>query len=621
MSTQLENYSVSEINFIEPVGNDLSDLGVYSLTLTPDTGYSLDANVFSLITPIPSGITNTSFTQVDSNIRFDFDFANGTIMPSNDIEFPLCFQGYAALANFIIQGSVSINTLEATPLPQFVTYSNTGGLNETEVVFTETITANANYYFFTEPVMGVTTGNAANYAITNSKVYNIAGQLTSITFNVSYTYPNADVSGDLLQINATAIPIIVATEYVNAYSIDQSTIPANGDTRVLSLIGDPGSVFTVILNEIGTGNATTLANNVTMPATGTYSIPGITFPATTSNADPYTIVISGDINPNIANSGADVLLNFTQLSQVTFTIQATATGNISIGINSYEFIAVPNYTYAPGETNTFDFSFKVNSLAGPLSIISTVNAASFNPVITDPAYPNTLYSIGNITQVLDPGGAFFVSGTITIQTTQDNSILHTLDLNTIVQAGASTAPFLYTNVITNATSTTATSGGNSINDYGSAITAKGVEWSTTSNFAPPVGSTNDGTGVSNYSSAITGLTDSNTYFVRAYATNGIGTGYGQVIQFSTGATPLANPAGVSTTSSNAACSSTDLTYNFYFEENIIVEGATVYTNSSLDNIFGGDSGWYRVDSVDATRAMQINNLGEIIGQMALCALT
>jgi hypothetical protein len=229
-----------------------------------------------------------------------------------------------------------------------------------------------------------------------------------------------------------------------------------------------------------------------------------------------------------------------------------------------------------------------------------------------------LYSIGNITQGIDIAGIFAVDGTITVQTTQDDSILHTLDLNTIVQAAASTAPFLYTNVITNATSTTATSGGNSINDYGSAITAKGVEWSTTSNFAPPVGSTSDGTGSSNYSSAITGLTASNTYFVRAYATNGIGTGYGQVIQFSTSATPLANPAGASTTSSNGACNSSDLTYNFYFEENIIVEGATVYTNSSLGNIFVGDSGWYRVDSVDATRAMQINNFGKIIGFMALC---
>ena len=621
MSTIYNNFTITQVSFTETEGNDLDNGVIYTLIIEPNQGYSLDVNNFALIAPYPAGVDSSSatFTQNGNQINLTIQFLAGTIMPGNNLDVPLCIQGFADAAGFSIGGSVNINTLEATPLPQFVTYSNTGGLNETEVVFTQTVAANLNHYFFTEPVMGITTGNAANYAITNSKVYNIDGQLTSITFSVSYTYPNADVSGDLLQINATAIPIITSTEYVNAYSIDQSTIPANGDTRVLSLIGDPDAVFTVTLNEIGTGNSTVLANNATMPAAGTYSIPGIIFPAATSSADPYTIVISGDVNPNIANSGANVLLDFTQLSQVTFTIQATATGDISVGTNSYEFIAVPNYTYAPGETNTLDFRFKASSLAGPLSIISTVDADSFSPVIPDPAYPATLYSIGSIIQGIDTAGVFVVDGTITIQTTQDDSIVHTLDLNTIVQAAASTAPFLYTTVITNATSTTATSGGNSINDYGSAITAKGVEWSTTSNFATIQGSTNDGTGSSNYSSAITGLTASNTYFVRAYATNAIGTGYGQVIQFSTGVTPLANPAGASTTSSNNACSSTDLTYTFYFEGNTIEPGVTVYTDSGLSTIFVGDGGWYRVDSANATRAVQITNFGKIAGNMALCS--
>ena len=529
MSTQFENYSVSEINFIESAGNDLSSLGVYSLTLTPDTGYSLDANVFSLISSIPSGITNTSFTQVGSNIRFDFDFANGTIMPQNDIEFALCFQGYTGSANFIIQGSVNINTFFSTPLGQIVPYSNTGGFNETEVVFTETITANTNYYFFTEPVMGITTGNAASYAITNSKVYNIDNQLTSITFNVSYTYPNADVTGDLLQINATAIPIIVTTQYVNAYTIDQSLIPAGGDTRVLSLIGDPNAVFSVNLTEVGTGNTTVLANNVTMPATGTYSISGISFPAETSNADPYTIVISGDINPTIANSGADVLLNFTQLSQVTFTVQATATSPISIETPSWEFIAVPNYTYVPGQPNTLNFTFKATSSTGSLTVISTVDADSFSPVIPDPAHPDTLYSIGNIVQGLDASGDFTVSGTITIQTTEDVSIVNILDLDQIISAV--TLPTIVTTSITNITGTTATSGGESITDGGGTISDKGIQWSA-DNFATQMGATSQGDGTTaSFASSITGLTAGGTYYVRAFATNELGTAFGAIIQF------------------------------------------------------------------------------------------
>jgi hypothetical protein len=414
-------------------------------------------------------------------------------------------------------------------LGQIVPYSNTGGFNETEVVFTETITANTNYYFFTEPVMGITTGNAASYAITNSKVYNIDNQLTSITFNVSYTYPNADVTGDLLQINATAIPIIVTTQYVNAYTIDQSLIPAGGDTRVLSLIGDPNAVFSVNLTEVGTGNTTVLANNVTMPATGTYSISGISFPAETSNADPYTIVISGDINPTIANSGADVLLNFTQLSQVTFTVQATATSPISIETPSWEFIAVPNYTYVPGQPNTLNFTFKATSSTGSLTVISTVDADSFSPVIPDPAHPDTLYSIGNIVQGLDASGDFTVSGTITIQTTEDVSIVNILDLDQIISAV--TLPTIVTTSVTNITGTTATSGGESITDGGGTISDKGIQWSA-DNFATQMGATSQGDGTTaDFASTIIGLTAGSTYYVRAFVTNESGTAFGAVLTF------------------------------------------------------------------------------------------
>ena len=521
MSTTYNNFTITQVSFTETEGNDLGNGVIYTLIIEPDPGYSLDVNNFALISPYPTGIDSSSatFTQNGAQINLTIQFLAGTIMPGNDLDVPLCIQGFADAAGFSISGAVNINTIEATPLPQFITYSNTGVLSQTEVVFTETITANANYYFFTEPAIGITTGNAANYAITNSKVYNIDGQLTSITFNVSYTYPNADVSGDLLQINATAIPIITITEYVNAYNIDQSTIPANGDTRVLNLIGDPGAVFTVILNEVGTGNATTLANNVTMPATGNYSIPGIIFPVDTANADPYTIVISGDINPNIVNSGADVLLNFTQLSQVTFKIQATATGNISGGTNVYEFNAVPNYTYAPGETNTLDFTFKAYSSAGALSIISTVDANSFSPVIPDPAYPLTLYSIGSIVQGIDAAGVFVVNGTITIQTTQDDSIVHTLDLNTIVQAA--TDPTLFT---------------------------------ASQSFSNDLG----------------------------------------------------------------ACASLDIANDFYFTGDTIEPGVTVYTDVNLSTIFAGDSGHYRVDSIGATRSIQINQFGVVINTVALC---
>ena len=82
----------------------------------------------------------------------------------------------------------------------------------------------------------------------------------------------------------------------------------------------------------------------------------------------------------------------------------------------------------------------------------------------------------------------------------------------------------------------ASSGGNitSAGTGGCAVTARGVCWGTTSN--PTVGASNfttDGTGIGAFTSAITGLSPNTTYYVRSYATNGIGTAYGTEISFTT----------------------------------------------------------------------------------------
>ena len=99
---------------------------------------------------------------------------------------------------------------------------------------------------------------------------------------------------------------------------------------------------------------------------------------------------------------------------------------------------------------------------------------------------------------------------------------------------------LNTTAITNITYQSAASGGNTINNGGSPITAKGVCWSTSP--APTIADskTNDGTGSANFISSLTGLAASTTYYVRAYATNGIGTGYGNELSFATCGTPIYN---------------------------------------------------------------------------------
>jgi uncharacterized protein (TIGR02145 family) len=66
------------------------------------------------------------------------------------------------------------------------------------------------------------------------------------------------------------------------------------------------------------------------------------------------------------------------------------------------------------------------------------------------------------------------------------------------------------------------------------IIASGVCWSTT-NPSPSIGnnSTTDGSGTGSYVSHVAGLNSATRYYVRAYATNSVGTSYGNVIAITT----------------------------------------------------------------------------------------
>ncbi len=96
-----------------------------------------------------------------------------------------------------------------------------------------------------------------------------------------------------------------------------------------------------------------------------------------------------------------------------------------------------------------------------------------------------------------------------------------------------TIPILTTSPITNMTATTAMSGGNITSDGRATITACGVCWSTTANPTISDSKTTDGSATGQFESEITGLTPGLTFHVRAYATNNVGTAYGNDMSAST----------------------------------------------------------------------------------------
>lgn len=116
-----------------------------------------------------------------------------------------------------------------------------------------------------------------------------------------------------------------------------------------------------------------------------------------------------------------------------------------------------------------------------------------------------------------------------------------------------TVPTLTTVEVSGITVSTAVSGGEITDDGGEEIMAKGVCWSTASN--PDITGTHtiDGTGSDSFVSNLVNLTDGTTYYVRAYATNSVGTGYGNEVTFATsqviGATVVTTEATLVTSTS------------------------------------------------------------------------
>jgi uncharacterized protein (TIGR02145 family) len=141
-------------------------------------------------------------------------------------------------------------------------------------------------------------------------------------------------------------------------------------------------------------------------------------------------------------------------------------------------------------------------------------------------------------------------------------------------------PTVTTSIVSSITGTAASGGGNVTSDGGATVTSRGVCWSTSLNPTISNSHTSDGSGTGPFSSSINGLTTNLTYYVRAYATNVFGTGYGS------------NESFVSTGVSNAGYGRLYNQYAVVDTRNISASGWHVPTRTELDALItavGGTS--------------------------------
>jgi uncharacterized protein (TIGR02145 family) len=153
-----------------------------------------------------------------------------------------------------------------------------------------------------------------------------------------------------------------------------------------------------------------------------------------------------------------------------------------------------------------------------------------------------------------------------------------------------TAPTVSTKAITEITQTGALSGGIVTSDGGSEVFARGICWSTGESPTIDGTGTTDGYGKGSYTSVLTQLNPNTLYFVRAYATNRTGTGYGNEINFTSSKISIATltTIEVSMITQTTAVSGGDIISDGGF--NIIQRGVcwSTSTNPTISDLHTSD---------------------------------
>ena len=195
-----------------------------------------------------------------------------------------------------------------------------------------------------------------------------------------------------------------------------------------------------------------------------------------------------------------------------FLSRVYGTGDPSIN----ELFIIPANSSAShtGIANTSNSYHQLNSISASTRMYYLLYAGTSGGLISDASAQNIATAFITQTQAVVSGAGGCPSAS-----------------RTPVTVTVSSVPTVTTDVISAIAATTATGGGNVTADGGSTVTARGVCWSTSQNPVATGSHTTDGSGTGTFTSSITGLTAGTTYYVRAYATNSMGTGYGTQVSF------------------------------------------------------------------------------------------
>jgi len=468
----------------------------------------------------------------------------------------------------------SLNLASGTSLYLRWTLQGVGGSTNGQAIGIDDLTLTPSTGSGTPaPAPTITTGNVSptSFCVSSTTGSSLSVPFTATgTLGGTYSVQLSDASGAFA--NTTDNIIGTGSTSPIAATIPAGTASGTG-YRVRVLNSSPATTGTDNGQDLTVNLAP--ANTVTVQATGAQSV--------------TTTGTGGTLTASATLTGSTYTFQYSTSASGTYTTLGSASG-ASYTLSGADFPGAGTY-YVVAQATAATSCGNVTSTSTPITV--TVTAPATQPVVSVSA--TSLADFGNVTagasggsqsftvggtgltgpltitppagfEIRLAGGAFAccpiiltpTSGTVPSTTIEVRFVptaaqAYAASL-TVTGSGQPTQPVavagtgteavypatLGTTEVTALTATTATTGGTVATDGGSAVTARGVVYSTSA--TPTVlltTKTSDGPGSGAFTSTLSGLKPATTYYVRAYATNAVGTTYGQELSFTTATVPLA----------------------------------------------------------------------------------
>ncbi|MGH7237024.1 MAG: beta strand repeat-containing protein, partial [Candidatus Saccharimonadales bacterium] len=360
---------------------------------------------------------------------------------------------------------------------------------------------------------------------------------------------NQSVSGDIT-ISSAGLAAIGAGKVTNADL-------ANSSLTVTAGTGLSGG------GSVALGSANTISLASTAVTAGTYG--------DASHVGQFTVNAQGQLT-----SASSVAIGIAG-SQVTSGTLADARLSSNVALH--------NATQTFTGNNTFTGTLLQKTATNSTTAFQVQNASGSNVLTVDTAGGQTVLGSSSIAGVLVLESATGFSGTIELAGGFANNTIYVLPATTMnivqictsagncIENGTAAGDLLYWNgsqyvtlapptqngavlrfcngaptwmvcpatvttaSVTSITSTSATGGGDVTDDGGSSVTQRGIAYSTSPNPTTSDSTVTSGSGTGSFTANMSGLAQSTTYYVRAYAINGAGTSYGNQVSFTTLAGP------------------------------------------------------------------------------------